>query len=151
MTVIRKYLNIDTRDYDIHLNFPGGTPVDGPSAGTAILTAIYSAITGKTIDNKIAMTGEVSIRGNVKPVGGVPVKIKAAAQAGAERVLIPLENDQEQFENEKIQVLPVSRVEEVIRLSMYPSGGKGSLPSVQTGAELLTASGSRKKGFDCTY
>mgnify|MGYP000853784523 FL=1 len=151
MTVIRKYLNIDTRDYDIHLNFPGGTPVDGPSAGIAILTAVYSAITGKAIDNKIAMTGEVSIRGNVKPVGGVPVKIKAAAQAGAERVMIPLENDQEQFESGKIQVLPVSRVEEVIRLSLYPAGGKGSLPSVQAGSELLTASGSGKKGFDCTY
>jgi len=151
MTVIRKYLNIDTRDYDIHLNFPGGTPVDGPSAGIAILTAIYSAITGKAIDNKIAMTGEVSIRGNVKPVGGVPVKIRAAAQAGAERVLIPVENDQEQFESGKIQVLPVSRVEEVIRLSLYPTGGEGSLPSVQAGSELLTASGSGKKGFDCTY
>ena len=151
MTVIRKYLDIDPRNYDIHLNFPGGIPVDGPSAGIAILTAVYSSITGKAVDNKIAMTGEVSVRGDVKPIGGVPSKIEAAVQAGAERVLVPIENWQESFDKYKVKVIPVKRVEEVIRLSLYPSEEKSSPTSMMPGSELLTASGSRKKGFDCTY
>jgi Lon-like ATP-dependent protease len=151
MTVIRRYLEIDPRNYDIHLNFPGGTPVDGPSAGTAILTAVYSAITGKPIDNKIAMTGEVSIRGDVKPVGGVPAKIEAAEKAGVERVLIPFENWQESFEKYKIKVIPVKRVEEIIQLSLYQSEERSNLASLVPESELLTASGSTKKGYDCTY
>lgn len=151
MTVIQRCLDIDPRDYDIHLNFPGGTPVDGPSAGIAILTAVHSSITGKAIDNKIAMTGEVSIRGDVKPVGGVPAKIEAAAQAGVERVLIPFENWQETFEKLNIKVIPVKRVEEVIQLSMSPSEEKTAPVSIVPDSELLTASGSGKKGLDCTY
>ena len=98
ITALRNWLKINPRDYDIHLNFPGGIPIDGPSAGIAIMSAIYSAIMGTPIDNKIAMTGEVSIRGEIKPVGGVPAKIAAAVQAGAERVLIPAENWQESFQ-----------------------------------------------------
>ena len=69
ITVIRKFLGVDPRDYDVHLNFPGGVPIDGPSAGTAIAVAIYSAIMEKPVDNMLAMTGDVSIRGEVKPVG----------------------------------------------------------------------------------
>lgn len=65
MTVLRKFLDVDPRDYDIHLNFPGGIPIDGPSAGISMVTAIYSAITGLPIDNHTAMTGEISIRGIV--------------------------------------------------------------------------------------
>ncbi|HHY83511.1 MAG TPA: ATP-dependent protease LonB [Clostridiales bacterium] len=151
MTVIRKYLNIDPRDYDIHLNFPGGIPIDGPSAGIAIMTAIYSAITGIPIDNKIAMTGEVSIRGEVKPVGGVPAKIEAAAQAGAERVLIPYDNWQEVFSEGKIKVVPVKRVEEVIELSLHMTGEKTSPASLAPKTGILAASGTGKKGYDCTY
>ena len=63
ITVLRRYLNVDPRDYDIHLNFPGGTPIDGPSAGAAIATAIYSAIKNIAYDNFVTITGEVSIRG----------------------------------------------------------------------------------------
>jgi Lon-like ATP-dependent protease len=144
MTVIQRYLDIDPRNYDIHLNFPGGNPVDGPSAGIAIMTAVYSSITGKAIDNKTAMTGEVSIRGDVKPVGGVPQKIDAAAQAGVEKVLIPFENWQESFEKLKVQVIPVKRVEEVIRLSMSQSEEKAAPASIVPDSELLTASGSGK-------
>ena len=59
--VLRHTVDLDCRDYDLHLNFPGGIPADGPSAGIAIATGIYSAITNKPVDNKIAMTGEVSI------------------------------------------------------------------------------------------
>jgi len=142
MTVIRKFLSIDPRDYDIHLNFPGGIPVDGPSAGITILTAVYSAIMCKPIDNKVAMTGEVSISGDVKPVGGVPTKIEAAAEAGVERVIIPFDNWQDSFEKCRIKVIPIKRVEEVIELSIYHFEEGATPIIIKPDSELLSASGS---------
>lgn len=114
LTVLKQYLSVDPRDHDIHVNFPGGVPVDGPSAGVAIATAVYSAFTGKPVDNRVAMTGELSIRGLIKPVGGVVAKVEAARLAGCTRVLIPRENWQESFREMKgIRILPVDRLEEV--------------------------------------
>jgi Lon-like ATP-dependent protease len=120
ITVLRRYLGVDPRDFDIHVNFPGGVPVDGPSAGIAVATAIYSALTGVPVDPKVAMTGELSIRGHVKPVGGIVAKIEAAGWAGAERILIPSENWQEMMREEKggTQVIPVQNLAEVFRLSL---------------------------------
>lgn len=119
LTVLRRNMDVDPRDYDIHVNFPGGTPIDGPSAGIAIATAVYSAIKGIAVDNEIAMTGEVSIRGNVKPIGGVVAKVEAARQAGATRVIIPKDNWQAIFEDiEGIKVIPVDKLEEVISLAL---------------------------------
>ena len=114
-TVIRKYLKIDPRGYDVHINFPGGVPIDGPSAGITITTAVYSAITGIPVNNKVAMTGEISIRGFVKPIGGVLAKIDAAKKAGAEKVIIPKENWQDHFKDYDIKIIPVERIEEVIQ------------------------------------
>lgn len=114
MTVLRKYLGIDNRNYDIHLNFPGGVPLDGPSAGVAIAVSIYSAIKNLPVDNYVAMTGELSIRGYVKPVGGVPAKIEAAKRAGAKTVIIPKENWQDSFKTYDINIIAVDRIEEVI-------------------------------------
>jgi len=119
LTVLRRNMDVDPRDHDIHVNFPGGVPNDGPSAGIAIATAVYSAIKNIPIDNKIAMTGEVSIRGHVKPVGGVVAKVEAARQAGANRVLIPKENWQAIFEKlDGIKVISVEKLEEVISLAL---------------------------------
>ncbi len=119
VTVLRQYLDEDPRDYLIHVNFPGGVPVDGPSAGVSVATAIYSAITGIPVDNKVAMTGEISIRGGVKPVGGLVAKIEAARLAGAERVLIPRDNWQETFaELKDIRVIPVDTLDEVLHLAL---------------------------------
>src|SRR6185312_13356921 len=66
LTVLRR-IGLRPQDYDLHINFPGGTPIDGPSAGIAMATAIASAIKGEAINNKLAMTGEMGIHGNVKP------------------------------------------------------------------------------------
>ncbi|SHK04270.1 Lon-like ATP-dependent protease [Anaerobranca californiensis DSM 14826] len=116
LTVLKRYMKEDPRDYDIHINFPGGVPIDGPSAGVGIAAAIYSAITGKYIDSKIAMTGEVSIRGYVKPVGGIVPKIEAARQAGVTRVFIPKDNFQEILKDmEKIEIIPVETVDELLK------------------------------------
>src|SRR5690606_28364387 len=91
-------------------------PMDGPSAGITMACAIYSAIQGIPIDPKLAMTGELSIHGKVKPVGGIIAKVEAARQAGATRVLIPAENMQTIFQSmEGIQVIPVQRWEEVMQ------------------------------------
>lgn len=115
LTALKKYISVDTGDYDIHVNFPGGTPIDGPSAGVAIATAIYSAITGKKVDNYCAMTGEVSILGKVKPVGGIVPKVEAARQAGVKRVFIPRENHLSMFENiSDIEIIPVDCLGEVL-------------------------------------
>ncbi|NLP14881.1 MAG: ATP-dependent protease LonB [Clostridium sp.] len=142
LTVLKKVLNIDFEDYDIHLNFPGGIPIDGPSAGIAIATAIYSAIKNLPISSEIAMTGEISIRGKVKPVGGVPAKIEAAKNAGIKRVIIAEENWQEMFENIDIEVIPVKDIYEVMKLVFGKQEGETESISIQKNAvNVLSASG----------
>ncbi|NLB74652.1 MAG: ATP-dependent protease LonB [Firmicutes bacterium] len=119
VTILRRFFSLHPENYDIHLNFPGGLALDGPSAGIAIVIAIYSAITEKPVDNKLAMTGEVSLLGDVRPVGGIVPKVEAAAQAGAERVIIPKENWQEAFRDRNdIRVLPVERIEDAVKLAV---------------------------------
>ncbi|RPK23463.1 ATP-dependent protease LonB [Paenibacillus xylanexedens] len=115
LTVL-KAMGIRPNDYDLHVNFPGGTPIDGPSAGIAMATAITSAIQGRLVDHEIAMTGEISIHGRVKPIGGVLAKVEAAFQAGAKTVIIPAENWQSIFENlDGLRVIPVDTVQDVFR------------------------------------
>lgn len=141
VTVLRKFLDVDPRDYDIHLNFPGGIPIDGPSAGTTVATAIYSAIKNIPVDNLVAITGEISIRGYVKPVGGVKAKIEAAKQAGARRVLIPKENWQEIYKNCGIEVIPVETIQEVIEYALVNRKESKGIVSPSHDAGVLTASG----------
>lgn len=114
LTVLRK-MGLNTDDYDIHVNFPGGTPVDGPSAGIAIAAGIYSAIKEIPINNELAMTGEVGIHGTVKAVGGVAVKVEAAIEAGAKKIIIPKANEQSLFKKyEQIEIIPVSHITDVL-------------------------------------
>lgn len=120
LTAIRRLLDVDPRAFDIHINIPGAMPTDGPSAGVAIALAVYSALTGRMADNEVAMTGELSIRGEVKPVGGVVSKVEAAMQAGARRVLIPQENWQEIFSQLPLEVIPVRQITEVLKLGLLP-------------------------------
>ncbi|WP_409341734.1 ATP-dependent protease LonB [Paenibacillus sp. MBLB4367] len=115
LTVLRR-LDMNPDDYDLHINFPGGVPIDGPSAGISMATAIASAINRIPVDNRLAMTGEVSIHGNVKPIGGVVAKVEAAVQAGVTKVIIPRENWQELFTTlDGITIIPVDTIEDVLR------------------------------------
>ncbi|WP_168123780.1 ATP-dependent protease LonB [Paenibacillus sp. HB172176] len=137
LTVLRR-IGLNPQDFDLHINFPGGTPIDGPSAGIAMATAITSAIRKEKIDNKLAMTGEVGIHGNVKPVGGVLAKVEAAFQAGAEQVIIPKENWQAIFADlNGLKVIGVDRIEEVFK-HVFP---KSALPATEAetpfGTELF--------------
>ena len=115
LTVLRGR-GFDLTHTDLHIHFPGGTPVDGPSAGAAMAAAAYSALTGRPLDGAAALTGEIGVAGEIRPVGGVPVKIDAARRAGLSRVLIPRANWMERFENAGIEVLPVATFDEVIAL-----------------------------------
>jgi ATP-dependent Lon protease len=125
ITVLRT-MGVPADDFDIHINFPGGVPIDGPSAGIAMATAIYSAIYKLPIDHQVAMTGEISIHGSVKPIGGVYPKVKAAKKAGVKRVIIPKENMQSILnEIGDIEIIPVSHLSEVFEwafIKEYPSG-----------------------------
>ncbi len=124
LTVL-KSIGLHPANYDLHINFPGGTPIDGPSAGMAIATAIASAIKRVPVDNRIAMTGELGIHGKVKPVGGVVAKVEAAFQAGATTVLIPKDNWQTLFEGlQGLRVIPVESVSEVFRHVFGPEAEK---------------------------
>lgn len=118
VTVLKNVAGVDPDAYDLHVNFPGGVPLDGPSAGIAIAVACYSAIMNRPVDNRLAMTGELSIRGHVKPVGGVVAKVEAAMQAGCTRVLIPRDNWQDLFSSMGIEVIPVDRLTEVLELAV---------------------------------
>nr|WP_206811016.1 ATP-dependent protease LonB [Paradesulfitobacterium ferrireducens] len=116
LTVIRRQIGLDPRNYDIHVNFPGGTPLDGPSAGIAIATAVVSAIQKQRVERYAAMTGELSIRGRVKPVGGVSAKIEAARQAGCRKVFIPKENWEDRFVEMAggMEIIPVEELAPVL-------------------------------------
>jgi Lon-like ATP-dependent protease len=125
LTVLRRYLpaEADPARFDVHVNFPGGLPVDGPSAGLSMALAVYSALTGIPVDPGVAATGELSLLGRVRPVGGVPAKVEAARRAGARRVLIPEENWQQSFaELAGMEVVPVSDLAQALALALVGGG-----------------------------
>jgi len=109
---------------DIHVHVPdGATPKDGPSAGLAMVTSIVSVLTGIPIHKDIAMTGEVSLRGNAMPIGGLKEKLLAALRGGIKTVLIPEENEKDLAEipdnvKEGLEIIPVSHVSEVLERAL---------------------------------
>lgn len=139
LTVLANQYNIVVSDYDLHVNFPGGYPVDGPSAGITIAAGIYSAIKRIPVDNMVAMTGEISIRGLVKPVGGVTAKIAAAKEAGVRRVIIPKENWQQMYSTVGLEVIGVETIEEVLNYALMPQEKAAPLEIVASQPELLSA------------
>ncbi|MCL6612566.1 MAG: Lon family ATP-dependent protease [Peptococcaceae bacterium] len=116
-SVIRKTTGEDLYNYDVHVNVVGGGKIDGPSAGVAIFLALYSAVQDRPIPQDLAVTGELSIQGKVRAVGGIPEKIYGARQAGIKRVLVPEDNANDiPVSLRGITVTPVSSVEEILHL-----------------------------------
>ncbi|MBS0284618.1 MAG: endopeptidase La, partial [Proteobacteria bacterium] len=109
---------------DIHIHLPeGAVPKDGPSAGIGIVTSIVSTLTGVPVRREVAMTGEVTLRGRVLPIGGLKEKLLAALRGGIETVLIPQENEKDLAEipqniREGLKIVPVAHVDEVLRLAL---------------------------------
>ena len=113
---------------DFHIHVPAGAiPKDGPSAGITMATALYSAITEKTIASHTAMTGEITLRGRVLPIGGLKEKALAALRAGVNRVIIPWQNEKDLIEipkdiREKMEFFPVKHMDEVVKIA-FPEEG----------------------------
>ncbi len=124
LSLLKSRLPMDAalfKDRDLHIHFPAGaTPKDGPSAGITIFTALASLVTGRPVSSHLAMTGEVSLSGNVLPIGGLREKLYGAQRAGITKVLIPWDNRQDLGEvpasvKEKLEIVPVRTVEDVLR------------------------------------
>lgn len=124
LTLVRSMYPKETEkisEYDIHIHVPeGAVPKDGPSAGITIVTALVSLFTDKKVDPHIAMTGEVSLRGNVMPIGGLPEKLMAAVRAGVKKVYIPEKNEMDLIDvpdevKEKLEIIPVKKITEVLK------------------------------------
>ena len=128
---------------DIHVHVPqAATPKDGPSAGIAMVTSIVSVLTGIAVRKDIAMTGEMTLRGNILPVGGLRAKLLAAIRGGITKVLIPEENvkDLKEISDEiksRIEIIPVSHIEEVLSLSLVESPNPIEDESKPEEAEIL--------------
>tara|TARA_B100000214_G_scaffold341810_1_gene289166 strand:+ start:191 stop:2221 length:2031 start_codon:yes stop_codon:yes gene_type:complete len=129
--VVKKLTGKDIQDYDLHVQFPGTHNVDGDSASITMATAIISAFEGVPIDQNMAMTGSLSVRGEVLPIGGVSAKIEAAVKSGIERVIIPRSNLQDVLIDEKyesmVEVLPVDSLDEVLQYALVGAEDKVSL------------------------
>jgi ATP-dependent Lon protease len=109
---------------DIHVHVPeGATPKDGPSAGVAMATAIISVLTGIPVRKDVAMTGEITLRGRVLPIGGLKEKLLAALRAGITTVLIPDENTKDLADipdevKTKLEIIPVARLDDVLKVAL---------------------------------
>ena len=135
---------LDFKDRDIHIHIPeGAVPKDGPSAGITMFTAVTSLVMGIPVSPYLAMTGEISLRGRVLPIGGLPEKLMAAERAGIRTVLIPKDNvrdleDVPEEIREKLVITPVQRFEDGPRGAAHPPAGAGN----------RTAPFRRKRGRD---
>lgn len=115
-SVLRQVTGKDIHDYDVHINVIGGGNIDGPSAGTAILSALVSAVTNKKIRQDVAVTGEISLQGKVRPVGGVFEKAYGAKQAGIKTLVIPKENAKDIPKGHLgLKIFPVDKAEDAFK------------------------------------
>ncbi|MHB1663485.1 MAG: S16 family serine protease, partial [Thermoplasmataceae archaeon] len=124
--VFKKFSGKDLSDLDIHIQFVGSYDgVEGDSASVSIATAVISAIENLPIDQTVAMTGSLSVRGNVLPVGGVTAKVEAAVEAGLKKVIVPKSNYEDiildEAHKDRIEIIPVSNIEEVLEAALGQS------------------------------
>jgi ATP-dependent Lon protease len=134
---------------DIHIHVPdGATPKDGPSAGAAMTTAFVSALTGIPVRGDVAMTGEITLRGEVLPIGGLKEKLLAAVRGGLSRVLIPEENVRDLAEipdniKNKLEIIPVKWIDQVLEHALErkpePLSAVAATPAVAAGSENASA------------
>ena len=127
--LIKKYTGEDISRYDIHIQFVGTSDgVEGDSASVSIATAVISALEGVPVDQSVAMTGSLSVRGQVLPVGGVTAKVEAAADAGIKRVLIPEDNLDDLVLEARyrgtVEVIPVRTLRDVLKYALVGQGSK---------------------------
>jgi ATP-dependent Lon protease len=126
---------------DIHIHLPeGAVPKDGPSAGVGMVTAMVSTLTGNPVNRDVAMTGEVTLRGRVLPIGGLKEKLLAALRGGIKTVLIPQENEKDLAEipaniKDGLEIIPVSHVDQVLARAL----SKPLAPVEWTEADELAA------------
>ncbi len=132
-------LAIDPEFYkntDIHIHFPeGAVPKDGPSAGITVCVAVISALTGRPVRSDIAMTGEITLRGRVLPIGGLREKTMAALRAGVKTVILPADNEQDLAEidqtvRSKLEFVPVNHVDEILDLVLLPRESEQGKPAL---------------------
>jgi ATP-dependent Lon protease len=156
MTVVRsraEALGLETdfhQKYDVHIHVPeGATPKDGPSAGIGMCTCLVSALTGIPVRADVAMTGEITLRGEVLPIGGLKEKLLAAHRGGIEKVIIPCENERDLVEipkniKQNLDIRPVRWIDEVLEIALtekpHPRVGE-----TDPEAEAETAKATRKK------
>lgn len=133
--IIKKFSDVDMSKKDVHIQFvqAGQQGVDGDSASITVATAVISALSGVGIKQNVAMTGSLSVRGDVLPVGGVTHKIEAAAKAGCDTVIIPATNQQdvmiEDEYKEMIEIIPVTHISEVLDVALESGAEKNDLIS----------------------
>ncbi|MAK40135.1 MAG: ATP-dependent protease LonB [Euryarchaeota archaeon] len=149
--VVKKLTGKDIKDFDLHVQFPGTHNVDGDSASITMATAIISAFEGIPIEQNLAMTGSLSVRGEVLPIGGVTAKIEAAAKSGITKIVIPRSNIQDVLIDEKyesiVEILPVDSLDEVLKYALVGKEEKISLverlakviDTISTGSEVISS------------
>ena len=148
--LVKKYTGEDIRTHDVHIQFveTAGGGVEGDSASISVATAVISAMENIAVDQSIAMTGSLSVRGQVLPVGGITAKIEAAAEAGMKKVIIPRANMRDVLIEDRytkmIEVLPVDNLREVLALSLVGPEKKGFLDRL---AEMVKDLSRRRGGI----
>jgi len=134
------------KDYDFHVHVPeGATPKDGPSAGVAMCVSLVSALTSIPVRSSVAMTGEITLRGEVLPIGGLKEKLLAALRGGIETVLIPWENERELAEipkniKQNLEIKPVRWIDEVFEIALQ------HMPTADSNQKKPRGSSSKEKG-----
>ncbi|AXV39597.1 ATP-dependent protease LonB [Methanobacterium sp. BAmetb5] len=140
--LVKKHTGTDISNYDIHIQFlQSYEGVEGDSASVSVATAVVSALENIPVDQSVALTGSLSIRGDVLPVGGVTGKIEAAAEAGIRKVLIPKSNMEdvliEEHYREKIEIIPVETLSEVLEHALMGKGKKGLMDKMQKITDMV--------------